>query len=409
RMTRLLQGDVGSGKTVVALLAMAAAAEAGAQAALMAPTEILARQHEATIAPLAEEAGLHVAVLTGRDKGLTRDAMLSEIAAGEIDIVIGTHAMLEEDVEFKDLALVVIDEQHRFGVHQRLTLASKGAHPTDLLVMTATPIPRTLTLALYGDMDVSKLDGKPPGRKPVKTVIVNQERIEEVITHLKGALAKGARAYWVCPLVEESEVVDLANAEERFSVLRDRFPGKVGMVHGRLKPREKHEVMEAFQAGVIRVLVATTVIEVGVNVPDATIMIVEQAERFGLAQLHQLRGRVGRSDKESTCLLLYRGPLGETAEARLKILRETEDGFEIAEEDLRLRGAGDLLGSRQSGMPDFKLAHVEAHGDLLAAARDDARLILTQDAELRSERGQALRTLLYLFGRDDAVRLLKAG
>ncbi|MFZ1988694.1 MAG: ATP-dependent DNA helicase RecG, partial [Alphaproteobacteria bacterium] len=260
RMTRLLQGDVGAGKTVVALLAMAAAVEAGAQAALMAPTEILARQHEATIAPLAEKAGLRVAVLTGRDKGLARDAMLSEIAAGEIDIVVGTHAMLEEDVAFKDLALVVIDEQHRFGVHQRLTLASKGAHPTDLLVMTATPIPRTLTLALYGDMDVSKLDGKPPGRKPVKTVLVNQERLEEVIEHLKRALAKGARAYWVCPLVEESEVVDLANAEERFATLRDRFPGKVGIVHGRLSAREKHEVMEAFQAGVIRVLVATTVI-----------------------------------------------------------------------------------------------------------------------------------------------------
>lgn len=409
RMVRLLQGDVGAGKTIVSVLAMAAAVEAGAQAALMAPTEILVRQHAERIAPLAAAAGLRLAVLTGRDKGAQRARMLAALEAGLIDILIGTHALLEEDIRFKDLGLVVVDEQHRFGVHQRMALAAKGDRPVDLLVMTATPIPRTLTLALYGDMEVSRLDEKPPGRRPVRTVLVPAARLEDVVARLKAAFRGGARAYWVCPLVEESESVDLAAAEERAAFLEARFPGRVGLVHGRLKAAEKQRVMEAFAQGGISLLVATTVIEVGVDVPDATIMIIEQAERFGLAQLHQLRGRVGRGRAASSCVLLYRGPLGETAEARLKILRATEDGFLIAEEDLRLRGAGDLLGARQSGLPDFRFADLEAHGELLAAARDDARLVLERDPLLMSERGRALRLLLYLFSRDEAVRLLRAG
>jgi ATP-dependent DNA helicase RecG len=409
RMVRLLQGDVGAGKTIVALLAMTAAIEAGAQAALMAPTEILVRQHEERIAPLATNAGLRLAVLTARDKGAARAQTLAALEAGLIDILIGTHALLEDEIAFKDLGLVVVDEQHRFGVHQRLALAAKGHQPTDLLVMTATPIPRTLTLALYGDMEVSRLDEKPPGRRPVQTVLVPASRLEEIIARVKAAIAGGARAYWVCPLVEESELVDLAAAEERAAFLQGLLPGRVGLVHGRLKASEKARVMSAFAAGEIQLLVATTVIEVGVDVPEATIMIVEQAERFGLAQLHQLRGRVGRGRASSTCLLLYQPPLGEAAEARLKILKRTQDGFLIAEEDLRLRGAGDLLGARQSGVPDFRFAQLEAHGELLAAARDDARLVLHQDAELMSARGKALRVLLYLFARDEAVRLLRAG
>jgi ATP-dependent DNA helicase RecG len=409
RMVRLLQGDVGAGKTIVALLAMTAAVEAGAQAALMAPTEILVRQHAQRIAGAAEAAGLRLGVLTARDKGTVRAATLGRLAAGEIDILLGTHALLEDEIAFRDLGLVVVDEQHRFGVHQRVALSAKGHQPTDLLVMTATPIPRTLTLALYGDMEVSRLDEKPPGRRPVKTVLVPALRIEEVIAHLKAAIKTGARAYWVCPLVEESELVDLAAAEERAADLKTQLPGQVGLVHGRMKAADKSAAMAAFAAGDFSVLVATTVIEVGVDVPEATIMIVEHAERFGLAQLHQLRGRVGRGHADSTCLLLYRPPLGETAEARLKILRATEDGFRIAEEDLRLRGAGDLLGVRQSGLPDFRFAQLEAHGELLAAARDDAKLVLNQDPALSTARGRGLRTLLYLFGRDEAVRLLHAG
>ena len=409
RMVRLLQGDVGAGKTIVALLAMAAAVEAGAQAALMAPTEILVRQHSQKLAPLLEGAGLRFAVITGRDTGVSRTETLAALQRGEIDILLGTHALLEDDIAFKDLGLAVIDEQHRFGVHQRLALAAKGARTADLLVMTATPIPRTLTLALYGDMEVSQLDEKPPGRKPVQTVLVAQSRVEEIIAHLAKKLREGTRAYWVCPLVEESELVDLAAAEGRAWELEQRFPGRVGLVHGRLKAAEKSRVMDAFARGEKTLLVATTVIEVGVDVPEASIMIIERAERFGLAQLHQLRGRVGRGSDASSCVLLYAPPLSETAEARLKIMRNTEDGFIIAEEDLRLRGAGDVLGARQSGLPELKFAQLENHGELLAAARDDARLVLTRDPDLTSERGHALRLLLYAFGRDEAVRLLRAG
>jgi ATP-dependent DNA helicase RecG len=408
RMIRLLQGDVGSGKTLVALLAMLTCVEAGAQAALMAPTELLARQHHATIAPLAEVAGIKVALLTGRDGQRQKKETLKGLAEGSIQLVVGTHALVQEDVEFADLALAVVDEQHRFGVHQRMALSSKG-HAVDLLVMTATPIPRTLMLAAYGDLDVSKLTEKPAGRQPIDTRTIPLERIGEVADGIGRQIATGARVYWVCPLIEESEEIDLANAEERFRILSARFPGKVGLLHGRLKGAEREATMAAFAEGRLSILVATTVIEVGVDVPAATVMVIEHAERFGLAQLHQLRGRVGRGSAKSTCLLLYVQPLGETAKARLAIMRETEDGFRIAEEDLKLRGAGELLGTRQSGLPDMRLADLAIHGELLQAARDDARLIVDRDPELQSERGKALRALLYLFRRDDAVRTLRAG
>jgi ATP-dependent DNA helicase RecG len=408
RMLRLLQGDVGSGKTIVALFAMLTAIEAGTQAALLAPTEILARQHFATIAPLAESAGIRVALLSGRDKGKPREALLTALASGEIDLLIGTHALIQNDVIFRDLALAVIDEQHRFGVQQRLDLAAKG-NGTDVLVMTATPIPRTLLLTAYGDMDASRLDEKPPGRQPIDTRILPSSRIEEIVSGLSRALQRQTRIYWVCPLVEESETSDLAAAEERHRHLSAIFGHRVGLVHGRMKSADKDKVMAAFAAGDLDILVATTVIEVGVDVPDATIMVIEHAERFGLAQLHQLRGRVGRGQKASSCLLLYDPPLSETAKARLEIMRATEDGFRIAEEDLRLRGGGEILGTRQSGLPELVVADLALHGDLLAVARDDSRLILDRDPELSSARGQALRTLLYLFQRDAAIRTLRSG
>ncbi|NQW51395.1 MAG: ATP-dependent DNA helicase RecG [Rhodospirillales bacterium] len=408
RMVRLLQGDVGSGKTLVALLAMLICVEAGAQAAMMAPTELLARQHYATIAPIAEAAGVRIALLTGRDGQRLKKQTLQGLADGTIQLVVGTHALVQEDVEFADLAMAVVDEQHRFGVHQRMALSSKG-HAVDLLVMTATPIPRTLMLAAYGDLDVSKLTEKPKGRQPIDTRTIPLERIGEVAQGIGRQIATGARVYWVCPLIEESEEIDLANVTERFRLLNDRFPGKVGLLHGRLKGPEREATMAAFSDGRLSILVATTVIEVGVDVPAATVMVIEHAERFGLAQLHQLRGRVGRGSAKSTCLLLYALPLGETAKARLAIMRETEDGFRIAEEDLRLRGAGELLGTRQSGLPDMRLADLAIHGELLQAARDDARLVIDRDPDLQTERGKALRALLYLFRRDDAVRTLRAG
>ena len=408
RMVRLLQGDVGSGKTLVALLAMLICVEAGAQAALMAPTELLARQHHATIAPLAAAAGVRLALLTGRDGQRQKKETLQGLSDGSIQLVVGTHALVQEDVEFAGLALAVVDEQHRFGVHQRMALSSKG-HAVDLLVMTATPIPRTLMLAAYGDLDVSKLTEKPAGRQPIDTRTIPLERIGEVVQGIGRQIGTGARAYWVCPLIEESEEIDLANVEERFRQLSERFPGKVGLLHGRLKSAEREATMAAFADGRLSILVATTVIEVGVDVPAATVMVIEHAERFGLAQLHQLRGRVGRGSAKSTCLLLYAQPLGGTAKARLAIMRETEDGFRIAEEDLRLRGAGEILGTRQSGLPDMRLADLAAHGELLQAARDDARLVIERDPDLQSERGKALRALLYLFRRDDAVRTLRAG
>lgn len=408
RMLRLLQGDVGSGKTVVALLAALIAIEAGHQAVIMAPTEILARQHLETIAPLLADTPLDPIILTGRDKGKKRTAILEKIATGESQLIIGTHALFQEDVEFANLGFAVIDEQHRFGVHQRLALAGKGLH-VDILVMTATPIPRTLMLTAYGDMDVSRLLEKPAGRKPVDTRVMPLSKMEEVAQSIGRMVQKGARIYWVCPLVEESDKLEIAAAEERFEHLQSLYGDRVGLVHGKMKGTDKDAVMEAFATGNIDVLVATTVIEVGVNVPEATVMIIEHAERFGLAQLHQLRGRIGRGMDASTCLLLYGAPLSENGQARLKIMRDTEDGFIIAEEDLRLRGAGEVLGTRQSGLPEFRLAQLPAHEDLLATARDDVKLILDKDPELQTDRGQALRTLLYLFEEDASVGYLRSG
>lgn len=408
RMLRLLQGDVGAGKTIVALLAMAIAVEAGHQAALMAPTDILARQHHDRLAPLAEGVGMRMGLLTGRMGAAEKRATLAALAEGKLDIVIGTHALFQEGVVFFDLALAVVDEQHRFGVHQRLALAGKGA-AVDLLVMTATPIPRTLVLGYFGDLDVSVLDEKPPGRKPIDTRLVNQERLDEMVAGLSRAIQKGARIYWVCPLVGESDLLDLAAAEARYNDLAQHFPGKVGLVHGKMPGAEKDDVIARFARGEIAILVATTVIEVGVDIPEASIMVIEEAQRFGLAQLHQLRGRVGRGAERSTAILLYRGPLSEAARARLGILRDTEDGFRIAEEDLRLRGEGDVLGTRQSGLPGFRIARLDLHQELLRMARDDATLILARDPRLASPRGEALKALLYLFERDDAIRLMEAG
>ncbi|MBN8995726.1 MAG: ATP-dependent DNA helicase RecG [Rhizobiales bacterium] len=408
RMLRLLQGDVGSGKTVVALLASATVIEAGAQAAIMAPTELLARQHARTVTRLAEAAGIRAAVLTGRERGKERDAIIAGLADGSIDLLIGTHALFQAGVDFADLALVVVDEQHRFGVHQRLALSAKGG-ATDVLVMTATPIPRTLELTYYGDMDVSRLTEKPAGRRPITTSVVSSTRMEEVVERIRARTTEGAKAYWICPLVEESDVLDVTAAEERFKALKKILGPIVGLVHGKMAPTERDAAMTDFAAGRVQVLVATTVVEVGVDVPDATIIVIEHAERFGLAQLHQLRGRVGRSDLPSTCLLLYKGPLGQVAEERLKIMRETEDGFVIAEKDLELRGGGETLGTRQSGMPGFRLAHPEHQSALMETARDDARLIVETDPDLKSPRGAALRVLLYLFGRDAAIRLIRAG
>ncbi|MCM2292937.1 ATP-dependent DNA helicase RecG [Allorhizobium sp. BGMRC 0089] len=408
RMLRLVQGDVGAGKTLVALLAMAAVVESGGQAVLMAPTEILARQHHATLSKMAEAAGISVEVLTGRTKGKEREAVLERIASGAAQIVIGTHALFQDTVIYHNLMLAVVDEQHRFGVHQRLRLTSKGVSP-HMLVMTATPIPRTLVLAAFGDMDVSKLTEKPAGRKPIQTVTVPSERIGEIVARLKTAIAEGKKAYWICPLVEETEESELTSVEERFDTLARSLNAPIGLVHGRMKGDEKDAAMLAFKTGETRLLVATTVVEVGVDVPDATIMVIEHAERFGLAQLHQLRGRVGRGAEASSCILLYKGPLSQNGKARLSILRDSEDGFLIAEEDLKLRGEGELLGTRQSGTPGFKIASLEAHADLLEIARKDAAYLLERDPDLTSERGEAVRTLLYLHRRDEAVRFLRAG
>ncbi len=408
RMLRLIQGDVGSGKTIVAALAMMNVIDGGAQAAIMAPTEILARQHEESFGEWLDKAGVSYVTLTGRNKSKERREILEKIKDGSAQVVIGTHALFQDSVEFHNLGLAVIDEQHRFGVHQRLNLSQKNKG-VDVLVMTATPIPRTLTLTAYGDMEVSRIDEKPPGRKPVDTRLFPIEKIDEMVEAAGKQIAKGAQIYWVCPLVEESEVLDLQAAEARYDILQERFGAQVGLVHGRMKPAEKDDVMQKFARNEIKILVATTVIEVGVNVPNATIMVIEQAERFGLSQLHQLRGRVGRGAAQSYCFLVYAQKLGETAKERLRIMRETEDGFIIAEKDLELRGGGEILGTRQSGLPTFKLADLTAHGDLLIAARDDTKLILHKDENLESERGQALKTLLYLFEQDQAIARLRAG
>ena len=409
RMNRLLQGDVGSGKTLVALMALLTVVEAGGQGVMMAPTEILARQHLDGLQPLAALAGVRLDILTGRDKGTARADKLADLAAGRIDILVGTHAVFQADVHFADLRLAIIDEQHRFGVAQRMELGAKG-RAVDVLVMTATPIPRSLALAQYGDMDVSVLDEKPPGRTPVQTALASIARLDEVVAKLRDAIAEGRQAYWVCPLVEESEVVDMTAAEERFKHLRAALGDDVvGLVHGQMPPAEKDAAMARFVAGETRVLVATTVIEVGVNVPNASIMMIEHAEHFGLAQLHQLRGRVGRGAAASTCLLLYQPPLGETARRRLEILRQTEDGFRISEEDLAMRGAGDVIGTAQSGIPRFRIADLERHTGLMATAQTDARALLNEDPQLKSPRGKAARTLLWLMEQDKAIRLISVG
>ena len=409
RMNRLLQGDVGSGKTLVAFMALLIAVESGGQGVMMAPTEILARQHHEGLEPLAAAAGIRLAMLTGRDKGADREAKLADLAAGRIHILVGTHAVFQKDVQFHDLRLAVVDEQHRFGVAQRMELGAKG-EAADVLVMTATPIPRSLALASYGDMDVSVLDEKPAGRKPIKTALIANTRIDEVVAHLRQAVSEGRQAYWVCPLVDDSELVDYASAEARFLSLRASLgDGVVGLVHGQMPPGEKDAAMARFVAGETSVLVATTVIEVGVNVPNATIMVIERAEIFGLAQLHQLRGRVGRGSAHSTCLLLYQAPLGESGTRRLKIIRDTEDGFRISEEDLAMRGAGDLIGTVQSGLPRFRVADLERQGGLMAVAQTDARRLLADDPGLETARGRAARLLLWLLDQDRAIRLISVG
>ncbi len=409
KMNRLLQGDVGAGKTLVAFMALLRAVEAGGQGVMMAPTEILARQHLEGLRPLAEQAGVVLELLTGRDKGRERSDKLSALARGDIKILVGTHAVFQKDVAFYDLRLAVVDEQHRFGVRQRLELGRKG-QGVDVLVMTATPIPRSLALAQYGDMDVSVLDEKPAGRKPIKTALVNTERMEEIVDRLRAVIAEGRQCYWVCPLVEESETLDLTAAEQRFKHLRATLgEGTVGLVHGQMPPADKDAAMARFQSGQTKVLVATTVIEVGVNVPNATIMVIERAETFGLAQLHQLRGRVGRGDAASTCLLLYQAPLSESGRRRLEVLRETEDGFVISETDLQMRGAGDVIGTAQSGIPRFRIADLERQSGLMATAQSDARHLLSQDPTLESSRGQAARLLLWLMRQDESIRLISVG
>lgn len=410
RMNRLLQGDVGSGKTLVAFDALLAAVEAGGQGALMAPTGLLARQHHAKLAPLAEAAGVTIEILTSQDRGAARKRKLEALAEGGADILLGTQAVFQKDVEFADLRLAVVDEQHRFGVQQRLELGRKGAG-VDVLVMTATPIPRSMALAQFGDMDVSVLNEKPPGRRPIKTAMIGMDSLEKVIARLREAIAQGRQAYWVCPLVEESEALkQFANAEARHAALRDALgSGAVGLVHGQMPVEERDAAMEAFRSGKTSVLVATTVIEVGMDVASASIMVIENAERFGLAQLHQLRGRVGRASAESSCVLLYGQSLSDGGKRRLETIRGTEDGFKIAEEDLRTRGSGDLIGTVQSGLPKFRIADLAANGDLLDIAQSDARTLLHNDPDLESKRGQAARTLLWLMDRDQAIRLIKVG
>ena len=407
-MLRLLQGDVGSGKTLVAALAMARAVEAGLQSALMAPTDLLARQHGATLVPLLEAAGIPAAVLTGRDKGKERKDILDRMASGKLSVVIGTHALFQEDVAFNDLGLIVIDEQHRFGVSDRMRMVAKGFAP-HVLVMSATPIPRTLALSIHGDMDLSVLDEKPPGRQPIRTVAMPITRADEIAEAIAEVAAKGERAYWVCPLIEESELVDLAAVQDRYEILRERFGDAVEIVHGKMSASSREAAMDRFRAGQSFLVVATTVIEVGVNVPEATIMVIEHAERFGLAQLHQLRGRVGRGDLQGKCVLLWKPPLGEGAKERLDTVRRTEDGFVIAEVDYKMRGAGDVLGVQQSGLPPFRLVNPEAHGRMLEMADKEARLAIERDPTLQTARGQTIRTALALFGYEEAAELARSG
>ena len=409
RMNRLLQGDVGSGKTIVAFIGLIAAVEAGGQGAIMAPTEILARQHFETLLPLAEKAGISLSLLTGRDKGNSRRSKLADIKEGSANVIIGTHALFQADVVFQDLRFAVVDEQHRFGVNQRLELGKKGS-VVDLLIMTATPIPRSLALAQYGDMDISIIKQKPPGRKPINTALISDVRIDEVVDKLKKSIAKGAQAYWVCPLIEESEVLHYTAAERRFEQLRAKLgEGVVELVHGKMSSETKDKIMDRFVSGNTKLLVATTVIEVGVNVPSANIMVVENAEKFGLAQLHQLRGRVGRGSYQSTCLLLYKEPLNISSRKRLSILRETEDGFKISEVDLNLRGSGDAIGTAQSGLPRFRMANIEIIEMLMETAHQQARYLLAKDPNLETPQGKAARNLLWLMDQDKSIQLITVG
>ncbi len=409
RMNRLLQGDVGAGKTLVALLSALIVVEAGGQVALMAPTEVLARQHLIGLLPLLENTGVNIEILTGRTKSAARAELLGRLENGDTQILVGTHALFQEDVKFADLRLAIVDEQHRFGVHQRMALGQKGA-AVDVLVMTATPIPRSLEMSHYGHMDVSVLDEKPPGRQPVETVLIAAERLDQVVDRLKAAIEGGRQAYWVCPLVAESETKEATAAEVRFQDLRAKLGDDVvDLVHGQMPPSDKDTAMRRFKAGERRLLVATTIIEVGVDVPKASIMVIEGAQSFGLAQLHQLRGRVGRGSEASSCLLIYDAPLSQTATARLEIMRETEDGFRIAEEDLKIRGAGDVLGVAQSGLPRFKIGDPEAQAALMKTARKDAQKLIAEDPKLTSPRGKAARVLLHLMEREKSFSMFSVG
>ncbi|MDG2474723.1 MAG: ATP-dependent DNA helicase RecG [Paracoccaceae bacterium] len=409
RMNRLLQGDVGSGKTIVALISMLTVVEFGGQAALLAPTEILAKQHYEAITTITNELNISVTLLTGRDKGKLRGSKLAEIRSGSAQIIIGTHALFQESVGYQNLVFAVIDEQHRFGVQQRMNLVKKGIN-VDVLVMTATPIPRSLSLTYYGDMDISILYEKPENRKPVKTAVMSESKIEGIFDRLEISLNDGRRVYWVCPLIEDSEVLRLTSAELRRRSLKERFPQQnIGLIHGQMSSEDKDATMHKFSTGEINLLVSTTVIEVGVDVPSASIMIVEAAERFGLAQLHQLRGRVGRGTEQSSCILIYSGKLAKTSKARLEILRDTEDGFEISEADLRIRGAGDVLGLQQSGLPKFLIADLATQNHLLEIARDDSRKLLKSDPRLITTRGAAVRDLLYLMDMQGSFAFIQVG
>jgi len=410
-MLRLLQGDVGAGKTVVALEAMLVAVEAGAQAAMLAPTELLARQHYETLRAMAAPTGVEIALLTGRDKGKARESILMGLLDGSIDMVVGTHAIFQTAVNYRNLGLVVIDEQHRFGVSQRMLLTQKGKVTPHTLAMTATPIPRTLVLAQHGEMEVSRLDELPPGRQAIDTRVIALDRLADVADGVARHIANGQQAYWVCPMVRgsESESADLAAAEERYASLKARFGDDVVMVHGQLAPDLKDAAMSRFASGQAKLLVATTVIEVGVDVPASTLMVIEQAERFGLAQLHQLRGRVGRGSDKSTCLLLRGNELSETGKKRLALMKESQDGFLLAEQDLELRGGGELLGTRQSGEEGFRIASLEQTQKYAQMAHDDAHMLVEQQGGLGGPRGDAARILLYLLERDWGVQTLRGG
>ena len=408
-MVRLLQGDVGSGKTIVALTSMLIVVESGFQTTLMAPTSILAYQHYENISKLINNLSIKIEILTGRDKGKKRIEKLEKIKNGETKIIIGTHALIQSGVNFKNLGLSVIDEQHRFGVYQRMAFNYKGFRPS-ILVMSATPIPRTLTLAAYGDMDESRLIEKPLGRKLIKTSSLNFKKEQQLIERINNKIkTSDDKFFWVCPLVEESQELDLKAATDRFNSLNKIFKNKVLLIHGQLNEKEKEITMEKFQNEDYRILVATTVIEVGIDIKSATTIIIEHAERFGLAQLHQLRGRVGRNEEDSFCILLHKENINDTAKKRIKIMTETNDGFIIAEEDLNIRGPGEILGKKQSGLPSFNVADLSYDRDILEEAKKYAEDIISKDPKLRNENNKKIKELLYIQERDAAIMTLLAG